>query len=118
MRIDVIDGLSLWSSLTMSGNLTTTPVALDHIYGYSVQVVWTGATASGAFTIEASDDVTSVPANIVNWETVGSSSIAASGPGSAFYNYNGAFYKWFRLKYAYTSGTGTITASNIVIKGA
>ncbi len=117
MRVDSIDGLPFWNSLTMSGNLTTNAIPLNHIYGFSIQVVWSGGTAIGAFTVQASNDITNVGANVLNWETVANSSIAASGSGSAFYNYNGAFYKWFRIVYTYTSGTGTITATNIYIKG-
>lgn len=114
MRIDSFDGLPYWSSVTLSADRSTKAMPIDNVWGYSVQIVWTGASAAGTLKLQASNDITDDSASVVNWEDIAGSSYTVSGPGSAFYNYDGAFYKWFRVVFTFSSGTGTITVTNVL----
>lgn len=101
----------------MSGNIVSVATLLAQVYGYSVQAVWGGGTApTGTFTLEASNDLTDKPGDVVNWDTVTGSSLAISADGTYMWNFNGAFYRWVRLKYVRTSGNGTLNAI-LVTKG-
>ena len=76
---------------------------------YSIQVVFSSATLNGTLTIEASNDNS-------NYVTIsGTSQSIASGAGH-MYNVTDANYKFFRLAWAATSGTGTLTANVTIIE--
>ena len=114
MRIENANILSLLSSASLAGNVTGPSILIEHIYGYSFQIVWTGSPV-GNFYLEASNDLGSSP---TTWDTIGGTTSAAGGAGGTLtYNIERAFYRWVRLRYAVTSGTGTITVCNLMEKG-
>lgn len=96
--------------------LTSGTADLDGMQGYSVQCTFTG-TATGTLTLQGSDDPVAEPnlSRIVNW-TDTSSAQALAAPGSILFNVSDVQYKWVRLVYAKTAGTGAITA-NLHAKG-
>ena len=106
----------------MSGNLASTPIRLDQHYGFTIQLAWTG-TPVGNFTLEASNDNGSIEPNntidnVTHWTTIANSSSAAGGAASnLMYNVNLAFYRWVRVVYTATSGSGTLTNARFEIKG-
>jgi hypothetical protein len=113
---------ALWTAAAMGvATITTEAVPLDHIYGYSVQLVWTG-TPVGTFTLEASNDSPGTgvqPGNWTptNWDAISGASKAAGGAaGSHMWDITVAMYKWVRIKYVGTGSSGTVTA-RINIKG-
>lgn len=76
----------------------------------SIQAIWTGASALGSIFLEISNDNVSVGSSVTNWSTYTGSSTAVSGPGNFMWNLNLAGYRWVRVHFAYTSGTGTLNA--------
>ena len=87
----------------MSSNITSSPTNILHTDRVGCQLTWTG-TPTGSFSVEVSNDMTT-------WITLTlSTSITASGSAdSAFIDVESAA-KFVRIKYAATSGTGTLQA--------
>ena len=88
----------------------------------SIQAVWTGATAAGTLTLQISDDDVPVnpastsgnadpAANVVNWSTYTGSSETVSGPGNFLWNMVFVGFRWVRLSYTASSGTGSLSAT-------
>jgi hypothetical protein len=75
----------------------------------AIHAVWTGAPV-GTIIVQASADLTSTAASVVNWTTVSGSTVAVSGAGDVMINFSNVGYKWMRLQYTKTSGTGTLNA--------
>lgn len=111
------NNIALWSSQAMGvATITTAAVQLEHIFGFAVQLVWTG-TPVGNFTIEVSNDMPPaggvIPSTFAptNWSTLSGSTKAAGGAaGEHIYNVTDAMYRWFRIKYVGTGSTGSVTA--------
>ena len=118
--ITMITGASMTGTVTVNSN----PINLDQIYGYAVQVVWSG-NPTGSFKLQASCDApTSTnqtanggPDGIVNWSDItGTAQAVAGSAGNFMWNQNGAFYRYVRLVYTNSAGVGSFSA-NVVIKG-
>lgn len=124
------DSVPIATNLAMpaSGTINTIGIEVNQLYDLSIQAVWTGAPV-GTFTIQVSNDIvpltpsTSNPvgpdpaANVVNWSTYTGSAVVTSGtPGNWMWITQLAPYKWVRLSYTATSGTGTLNA-NFFAKG-
>lgn len=93
---------SVLSAGDMSASVNSDNVKLDQIYGFSFHAIFTGAPV-GTFKLQASND----PSAPTNWADIPDSEQPVVGSGDIFWNYNGAFYKWVRVVYSRTSGTGT-----------
>lgn len=113
----------LLSAGDASGNLTSSPEQLTNMIGFAIQAVITG-TPVGIIKLQGSCDAGTVGANsppigtgVTNWNDIADSSQAVSAAGIIDWNYNGAFFKWVRVVYTSTSGTGNITVT-INTKGA
>lgn len=102
------------SSNSMTENLTSNSIDIRTVYGCSLQFKYTGA-PEGTMTVEATDDEI-VPAASQNWVTVAGSSVTVTGVGDWIYNIADLNTGFIRLRYTFTSGTGTLTAK-IVTKG-
>lgn len=74
---------------------------------YSIQVTFSGATLGGALTLESSDDN-------VTYITVLNSSVTVVAAAPNMYNVSGAGYRFVRVRWVPTGGTGTITALGII----
>lgn len=102
------------TSSSMTETLISNAIDVRTVYGFSIQFKYTGSPV-GTMTIEATDDEI-VPAVSQNWVTVAGSSVAVSGSGDWIYNVADSNLGSVRLKYTFSSGTGTLTAK-IVTKG-
>ena len=95
---------------------------IEHIYGYSVQVSFSGVFA-GTFKIQTSNDVGNTPNQVpTHWNDLANSSAAVvagayGGEAGIMWNVERSFYRWFRIVYTPTSGTGTLTSATMTIKG-
>ena len=116
------------STLPASGTMNSIGIEINQLYSWSIQASWTGAPV-GTFQIQVSNDIvplaptTSNPvgpdpaALVVNWSNyTGSAVITAGTAGNWTWIAGLAPYKWARLSYAASSGTGTVTA-NFFAKG-
>ena len=99
-------------SSTMSENLTSNEFDIRNQSGCGIQFKYTGA-PEGTMTVESTCDD---PSGTQNWVTVTGSSVTVTGEGDWVYNIVSNNTGFVRLSYAFSSGTGTITAK-IIIKG-
>lgn len=94
----------LLSGVTATGSLTSQAFQLCDLEDYSIQIVVSGTDVAGTFTLECSNTG-------ANYVTVSGSSQAITLSDSVFYDVRSATYRWVRIAYTHTSGTGTITAT-------
>jgi hypothetical protein len=90
----------------MSASFSSDPILLDQIYGFSFQAVFTGS-PNGTFKLQCSNDDVKLPIEVSQWSDVGSTSQAISAAGDLFYNIDAAHYKWVRIVYTRSSGSGS-----------
>jgi hypothetical protein len=112
--------------LTMNTTLNSSAISLKGIYGYAVQVVWTG-TPNGSLKLQASSDAAGDQASplnltntVTNWSDVANSSTAITAAGNYMWNVSEVMYNWVRVVYTDSSGgssTAVITVSQINAKG-
>lgn len=96
-----------------SGSLNSGVLNMQFLYGVAIQAVFTGSPV-GTIKLQGSCDpgtlnIQIAPTSVINWNDISDSSQAVSGSGIVDWNYNGAFFKWLRVVYTSTSGTGTLT---------
>lgn len=91
---------------SMASSFESSILALDFVNFFSVQAVFTGS-PSGTFKIQVSNDVNSSPSN---WSDLGDSSQAISAAGDIMWDISSAGYKWAKVVYTRTSGSGTCNA--------
>lgn len=99
------------------------PVWLGHIPYFSIQLVFTGPIV-GEFKLQASNDYgRNERANIsdtdvlANWTDIKDSAQSISAAGSHLWSVADAGYKWVRVVWTVTSGSGTLTSARFNGKG-
>lgn len=111
--------VSLYSG-TGASSFVSVPFDLGDLDVYACQVIFSGggANLAGTLTLEASADES--PAT--NFVTVTGSSQSVTSSTNHTWNVQGAGYRYVRVRWSYTSGTGnasvSITAKENVVKGA
>lgn len=110
----------------LSANRTGITIPLYQIFGYSIQVVYTG-TPTGTFKLQASDDP--IPQNAMpttgvysatNFTDVPNSSQAVSAAGNVMWNISDVMYNYVRVVYtdgSSGSSTAVITSAICNLKG-
>lgn len=89
---------------TMGADVAGSALTIDHSFGFSIQAIWTGVTAAGNLTVEASNDK-------VQWDTIGGSNLVVAGAGQNTWNVGPVYFHYFRLHFVRTGGTGNLTAN-------
>jgi hypothetical protein len=114
---------SILMSCSMASTCTSIGVDLNQMNLASIEAVFTGSPVGTLGLQISSDDVplcntgsancvTYNPAgNVVNWVTYTGSSEAVTSSGNFLWNLNLAGYRWIRLVYIPTSGTGSLSAT-------
>ena len=92
----------------MSGDVTSAVSFIEHMLLYNVQATITGSPV-GTLKLQACIDV-ATPTVSSSWNDVASSTVTISGADIVMYDVSDISYKWVRLVYTRTSGTGAITA--------
>ncbi len=105
MPARIIDEFKYQDAASMDASFNGANVGLAHMRGFSIVAAWTetSATLAGDLTLEASNDGSV-------WSTISGSTVAVSGTGSTAWNHSDSYFKYVRIKWARTSGEGTITA--------
>lgn len=86
-----------------NATLYSTPMFLRHIDTYAVQLVTSGATVTGTFKLQASNDDPNIPqagypaASSMNWTDIDGSSQTVTVAGTPMWNALGAGYQWVRV---------------------
>lgn len=111
------DPVQIVASGDMSGDVTSKGVFLDQLCFYAIQAVWSGSSPTGLFKLQVSNDYVPVSqtstdpaAAVTNWTDYTASSYSITANGDYVWNVTVAAYAWVRLKYVFTSGTGTLNA--------
>lgn len=102
----------------MSDDIESIGIDMNQIALGSIQAVFTGSPV-GTLKLQFSNDIVPVPANgaddlasaVVNWTDYSGSSQAISAAGDFAWNLTNVGYRWLRLVYVFSSGTGELNAS-------
>lgn len=99
--------LTLYTGTTSTAVATLASSAFDlgDLTCYSIEVVFSGGATDlvGTLTLEASNDNTT-------FTTVTGSSQAITASAAHMWNVVGAGYRWVRVRWTFTSGTGNMQA--------
>lgn len=104
----------LLSAGDMSGSLNSQPLNLEFAFGYSIQCVFTGAPV-GTLKLQGSNDAPpDANPNFINfaptnWTDISGSSTAVAAAGSVLFNAASVYYRYVRVVYTFTSGTGSLS---------
>ena len=92
---------------TQSGaaDVTSAAMELGDISNFSISVDFTGSNLAGTLTLECSNE-----SAIAGFTTVANSSQSVISSADHMWSVSGAGYRWVRVFWDYTSGTGNITA--------
>lgn len=84
---------------------------------FYVGLLFTGSSPTGTFQLQSNNDPTNVQSavNSSMWVNV-STATAVTEAGYVSWNLPLQGYKWWRLTWTFTSGTGTVTAFNFTAK--
>jgi hypothetical protein len=110
------------SGTVMNTTITSQPQELTQMFGYSIQVVFTG-TPTGTFKLQASSDPQgNLPgaAGPTHWSDITGSPYAVSAAGNYMWNVFDVMYNYVRLVYTDASGgasTAVITFAVLNGKG-
>ena len=113
--------------LTSPGDLSTdfqsTAIWIGHAHMYSIQLLFTGS-INGDFKLQASNDpgkpnnVTELTRdNIQNWTEVADSTQRVMSAGDHLYSIEASPYRWVRVVFERTSGSGSLTSIRFNSKG-
>lgn len=109
--------LPVVSAQSMGASFNSIGVDVNQLNLMAIQAVWTGATAAGSVKVQVSNDNVRLgtgsnpAANVVNWTDYTGSSSTVAGPGDVLYNMTFSGYRWARIVFTRTSGTGTMNAT-------
>lgn len=111
------------ANTVMNSNLASIPVGLYQIFGYTIQLVFTG-TPTGSFSLQASaDPYYNNPSSSqapTNWTTIANSTFSVNAAGNVMWNVADVGYNWVQVVYTDTSGglsSAVITVAEMNIKG-
>lgn len=92
---------------TQSGaaDVTSAAMELGDIQTFSISVDFTGSNLVGTLTLESSNESATS-----GFTTVANSSQSVTSSADHMWSVTGAGYRWVRVFWDYTSGTGNITA--------
>ena len=106
--------------IVTNGNMTTTinslGIDLNQVVLYSIQAVFTGSPV-GTLKLQISNDIVNPIATgtqaveVVNWTDYTGSSTPVTTSGNFVWNCLDVGYRWVRLVYTPTSGSGTLNAT-------
>ena len=102
-----------FSSVNLTSSINSAQISVIGWTNFSLMLKWTG-TPTGTFKLQASNDFQTVE----DWEDVTGSSYAVAGAaGQLVFNYDTAPFRWIRIVYTATSGSGTLTKAMLNQKG-
>lgn len=104
--------------MSTAGAQYSNGVDLDFMALGAIQAVFTGSPV-GTLKLQISTDNVPAPtlgsanmaSNVVNWSDYTGSSVAVTTSGNFVWNLSFIGYRWIRLAYTKTSGTGSLTVT-------
>lgn len=95
---------TLIATVSAAADATSAAFDLGDLALFSVEIEFSGADLVGTLTLQCQD----TPGTA--WKTVASSSQAVTASADHLWSISGAAYRYVRVFWDYTSGTGNITA--------
>ena len=97
----------------MSADIISSALDLSFVRFGSIHAVFTGS-PNGSLSLEFSNDIIEVGSDpssaVVNWTAYSGSSYSLSSSGQYMFNISNMGYRWLRLVYTATSGSGVLNA--------
>lgn len=108
----------------LSNSWTSDPILLEHVSNYSIQLVFSG-TLTGTWSLQSSTDEghtsqateATRAQGVENWTTIFGSEQAIVEAGDHTWNVQQAGYKWVRIAWEPSSGTGSLDSARFYTKG-
>lgn len=101
----------------MSGNLTSPGVDMLSLPFGAIELIWVG-TPTGTFSVDGSIDAVSNSSLVSNWYPTGTFVNSPAGSSSStLINLMGIGFRWLRISYTRTGGSGSLSVK-IFGKGA
>lgn len=112
------------ASVNLATPWTSEAVWLGHVTGFSIQLVFSGA-PEGSWRLQASNDAgqSNAPTealqstNITNWTLIEDSSQLVAESGDHTWNVQSPGYRWVRVQWLPTAGSGSLTSARFSTKG-
>lgn len=97
---------------------------LGHIANFSIQLVFTG-TPTGNFKLQCSNDKGKEDKvlggwssdNVSNWTDIDQSAQPITAAGDHAWDVQNCGYRWVRVVWTFTSGSGSLTSARFNVKG-
>lgn len=105
----MIGPITLQAATSAASNVTSGWLELGDYTGCSITCAFTGSDVAGTLKLECADDDSKT-----NPTDVASSSQAITSSADHRYNISGAQYKYVRVDWTASSGTGNITVTGII----
>jgi len=109
----VSEGDLILDGTDLSTDIASNAINVARCIAYSIQIVFTGS-PTGEFKLQGSLDDDGDP---TNWTDITGSEESVTAAGDLLWNAQGVGYKYVRLVYTSTSGTGTMTVYRSMCKG-
>lgn len=104
--------------MVMNANINSPASALENIFGYAIQAVYTG-TPTGSLKLQISCDpiqnATPNPTLPTNWVDLINSSVNVSAAGAYIWNIPDVNYTWVRVVYTDGSSGASTAVLNVII---
>lgn len=100
-----------FNAVNLATNQSAAAIPSAFVFEASMIAVVTGASPVGTLKLQASNDDVNPPHLPVNWVDIPSASAAVAATGNFIIPKTDICYKWIRLVWVSTSGTGAITAN-------
>lgn len=109
---------------SMNSTFEMEPIFLGHIVYYSIQLVFTGS-PTGNFKLQASNDKGLEDkrlggwdsSGVSNWTDIADSQQAITAAGDHAWTVENAGYRWVRVVWTQTAGTGSLDSARFNAKG-
>ena len=112
--------LITWQKIgtNLAGSFNSNALMVQTYSLLSISLQWSG-TFNGSFKIQVSNDSASTPTywHDISGSTINVASGAYLGQTGFTYSITDVSYRWIRVVYTFTSGTGTLTNCDLVMKG-
>lgn len=108
--------------IDLSANWESRPILLANAKAWSAQLFFTGSPI-GAFKIQVSNDtvryqdVAEGASLVTGWTDYSGSSASVSDAGDIHYNIRDAGYRWGKIVYTRSGGSGFLLTANAQLKG-
>lgn len=98
----------------MASTINGPDINVNLYQDFSFYAKWTG-TPTGSFKLQGSNDVGD---SVTDWEDIPGSTLAVAGAaGTQMWNYTRSQFRWVRIVYTATSGSGTLSKCIFNAKG-